>query len=81
MDINPMDASGEALRPALHGVVALPNTCCTSCPSAMWHRSSSEIRCFCRVAHSLTWGPDTEHQLQLVECDGRLESIVMEDAP
>lgn len=67
----------EPIRPALLDLANPPATCCARCPSALWHRSATDLLCYCQVSHSLTWSQEV--QLALIDCDGLYQSDSQQD--
>lgn len=45
----------------------IPSTACRSCKHAVWHRTASELICFCRVMRVRSYTP-TSTLLEI--CDG-----------
>lgn len=50
-----------------------PSTVCETCPASVWFKSPVELKCYCRVMHLVTWGP--EEKTVLKACDGREAAI------
>lgn len=50
-----------------------PSTVCETCPASVWLKSPVELKCYCRVMHLVTWGP--EDKTVLTACDGREAAI------
>lgn len=48
---------------------ARPRTACATCPKAMWYRTDTRLRAFCRELHHITW-QDGEKE-PVIQCDGR----------
>lgn len=46
-----------------------PATICTTCPVAMWYRSSARLRCFCREMRVVSWEDGDKDPI--LQCDGR----------
>lgn len=55
------------------GVRPNPSTVCESCPAAVWHVFTGELRAFCRVMHVLVYSNDEKNEL--TACDGREMAI------
>ena len=44
-------------------------TACAQCPVSMWQATSSQVQCYCRVMHVITW-TSTKKDEVLTHCDG-----------
>lgn len=44
------------------------STVCESCPVSLWLASAKELRCYCRMMHTMTW--DSADPRPLTHCDG-----------
>jgi hypothetical protein len=43
------------LQPGRH---AKPSPICAACPRSLWFASTEHLRCFCRLAHVVTWNSE-----------------------
>lgn len=57
-----------------------PSTVCATCPAAVWHTLSKELRCYCRTMHVMVWS--NQEKNPLTACDGRemaIEALLAQD--
>ena len=54
-----------------------PDTACTTCPRAMWYRTNSQLRAFCREARFISWQNGDRNPIQT--CDGREAALADDD--
>jgi hypothetical protein len=45
-----------------------PKPVCESCPHSMWFASETELKCYCRLMHAVTWTSD--QPVAILSCDG-----------
>jgi hypothetical protein len=41
---------------------------CESCPHSMWFASETQLKCYCRMMHAVTW--TSEQPVAILSCDG-----------
>jgi len=63
-----MDEEQKELSPTLASLENPPETACARCQSSLWLLAGKELKCFCRIMHTLTWSD--EEKTRVVICDG-----------
>ena len=43
-------------------------TACQACPNSMWFSSPEEVKCYCRIMHTISWGGNDSSLI--TKCDG-----------
>ncbi len=56
-----------------------PETACATCPKAMWYRTATRLRAFCRELRHISWH-DGEQE-PILQCDGREAALTMANVP
>ena len=41
---------------------------CQACPNSMWFSSPEEVKCYCRIMHTISWGGNDSSLI--TKCDG-----------
>ena len=54
-----------------------PDTACATCPHAMWYRTKTQLRAFCREARFISWQSGDRNPIQV--CDGREAALADDD--
>ena len=56
-----LEALGEVRHPK-------PSTVCETCPMSLWLATEWDLKCYCRLMHTLSW--DSTEPRPLTHCDG-----------